>query len=74
MVGRIVVDDVLKHCALLHSICDLKAPQLNVQSNLIQEFRLNKFKWGHNTAEVTKNICSMKAYIMKWPIFPIPQQ
>ena len=31
MHGRIVVVGEFKHCALLHSACDLKATQMNVQ-------------------------------------------
>ena len=50
---------VLTFCALLHSMCDLKAPQMNVQHSLIQELLLYEFKLGHNTAEATKNIYCM---------------
>ena len=36
VVDNIVLIDVLTHCALLHSVCDLKAVQVNIQqSNLI---------------------------------------
>ena len=44
------------HCALLHSMYDLKA----VQMNLIWELLLDKFELGHNTAEAPKNICCVK--------------
>ena len=48
---------VLTCCAFLHSVCDLKATQMNVQHSLIQELRLFESELGHNAAEVTKNIC-----------------
>ena len=47
--------------ALLHSMCDLKAEQINVQCNLIQELLLYKFELHHNAVEVTKNIYCAKA-------------
>ncbi len=36
-VGSIVVVGVLTRCALLHSMCDLKAAQMNVHCGLIWE-------------------------------------
>ena len=59
-VGSIVVVGALTCCALLHSICDLKATQMNVPHSLIQKLMLYKFKLGQNTAETTKNICCAK--------------
>ena len=57
VVGSIVVDGVLTGCTLLHSVCNLKASQMNVLHSLIQEIILYEFKLGHNAAEATKNIC-----------------
>ena len=33
---------------------------MNMQHNLIQEVRLDKFKLGHDTVEATKNTCYTK--------------
>ena len=52
-----MVDGVLTY-ALLHSMCDLKTAQMNV--NLIKEFMLYELELGHNAAEATKNICCVK--------------
>ena len=60
MVGIIVVVDAQTHCALLHSVCDLKAAQMSVQHSQNHEFILYKFELGHNIMEATKNICCMK--------------
>ena len=43
-------------CALLLSLCDLKAAQMNEQCSLIQILMLYKFKMGHNSAKATKSI------------------
>ena len=43
--------------ALFHSVCDLKAAQINTQTSLIREFVLYEFELGHYAAEATKNIC-----------------
>ena len=51
MVGSIVVVRALTRCALLHSVCDLKATH-----SLIGEFMLSEFEVGHNVAEATQNI------------------
>ena len=40
MLGSIVIVDALTRCTLLHSICDLKASQMNVQ---LWEHGLNEF-------------------------------
>ena len=37
-------------CALLHSMCDLKATQMNDQHNLIWELILYELKLGYNAA------------------------
>ena len=60
VVGSIVVVGVLTHCALLHSMCDLKFTQMNMQHSLIWELMLYKYKLSHNTMEATKNICCAK--------------
>ena len=43
MVGSIMVVGVLTCCTLLHSLCDLKAAQLNDQHSLILELMLYEF-------------------------------
>ena len=63
VVGSIVVVGVLKHFALLHSMQDLKATQINIQCCLIQELILYKFVLGHNTTEAIKNICCAKSEV-----------
>ena len=55
-----MIISMLKHCTLLHFVCDLKAAQTNVQRNLNRKFMLYKFKLGDNTARATKNICCVK--------------
>ena len=40
----IVVIGVLTHCALLHTVYDLKASQMNVPRSLIRELMLYEFK------------------------------
>ncbi len=46
-----MVVDVLKHYALLHSMCDLKAAWMNMQHNLILELMLYEFKLALNTVK-----------------------
>ena len=60
MVGSIVVIGVLIHDPLLHSVCNLKAAQMSVQSYLILELICCEFELGHNAPEATKNICCVK--------------
>ena len=48
--------DSLTYYALPHSVCDLKAAQMDVQCCLIWELMLNKFEQGPNTSESTTNI------------------
>ena len=55
-----MVVGALTYCALLHSVFDLKATEINMQPSLIWELMLYKFKLSHNTAEATKNICYAK--------------
>ena len=52
MEGSIVVVDVLS-CALLLSMCDLKAAKITMQCNLMQELILYEFKLSHNNADAT---------------------
>ena len=59
VVSSITVVGVLT-CALVLSMCESKATQMNVQHSLIHELILYKFKLGYNSAEVTKNICWVK--------------
>ena len=54
-----MVVGALTHRSLLHSVCDWKAGQMNVQFNLIQEHMLYKFRLGHIT-KATKNIYIVK--------------
>ena len=61
MVGNIVLVGVLTHCALLHSVYDLKAAQINMQCCLIWDLILYKFELGHNTSQASKNICCIKS-------------
>ena len=52
MVDSIVVVDLLGCCALIHSMCDLKTAQINVQ--LIWGLMLYEFQLSHNVMEATK--------------------
>ena len=58
--NNIVVSGVLICYALFHSMCNLRATQMNVQYNLIWELMLYKFEMSHNSVEATKNIYCMK--------------
>ena len=60
MVGSMVVVGALTRCALLHSVSDLKAAQMNMHRYLIREIKLYEFELGHNTTETTKNISGAK--------------
>ena len=60
MSGSIIVIGMLIHYTLLHSVCDLKVAQMNVQCSLIWELMFCQFEQGQNTIEVTKNICCAK--------------
>ena len=57
VIGSIVVAGALSRCALVHSVCDLKATQMNMQRSLILKFMICVFELVHDTAEATKNIC-----------------
>ena len=56
----VVVVGALTHCALLHSVCDLKATQTNVKYSLIWEFKFYEFKFGYNTEGSNQIICCVK--------------
>ena len=60
VVGSITVMSALTRCALLHSVSDLKAPQMNVQYCLILEFMFSEFEVSYNVIEATENICCIK--------------
>ena len=51
---------IVTRCALLHSVCDLIATQMNVLCSLIWEPMHYVFKLDQNAAEVTKIICCAK--------------
>ena len=51
---------MLTCCVLLHSMCDLKATQMNVQCTLIQELIFYEFDLGYNAVKVTYKICCVK--------------
>ena len=53
----------LTHCALLHSVCDFKAAQMNVQRSLHWELMLYESELSHNAVEVIKNNCCAKSDI-----------
>ena len=59
-VGSIMAVDTLTHCALFHSVCDLKVALMNMQRSLIWELMLYEFELGYNAAEVIKDICYPK--------------
>ena len=54
MVSSTVVFGVLTLCTLFHSVCDLKAAEMNVQRCLIRELMLYEFKLSCYAAEATK--------------------
>ena len=56
VVGSIVIVGALRCCALLHSVYDLEATQMNLQRCLTREIMLCEFELSHNTAEATKDI------------------
>ena len=60
VVGSVVVFGVLICCALLHSVWDLKAAQMNMWHSLIQELMLHKFELRHNATDATQNFSCVK--------------
>ena len=74
MAGSIVVVGTLTCYALLYSVCDLKAAQINEQRCLSWEFMLFVFELHNKTVEATKNICCSKvegavddSTVIRWP-------
>ena len=61
VIGSVMVIGVVTCYALLHSICNLKSTQRNIQCSQILELMLYKFELGHNFMEATKNICCIKS-------------
>ena len=59
IVGSIVVVGALTRCTLLHSMCDLKVTQTNVQCSQIQEP-------GHNTAEAPPPKKKQEVLYKRW--------
>ena len=58
--GNVAIVGALTCCVLLHSLCDLKPGQRNVQQGLIWDLLRYEFEQGHNPTEETKNICRAK--------------
>ena len=57
--GNVVVGTLI--CSVLfHSMCDLKAAQMNMQYSQIWGFLFYEFELGHNTIETITNICWAK--------------
>ena len=71
MVGDIVVVGALT-CALVHSMFYLKATQMNMQRNFIQELMLYKTEVSHNAAEAANIICCVKRGKCSWSYLPNP--
>ena len=63
MVSSIVAVVALTRCALLLSMYDLKAVQINVQSNLIQSLLLYKLELCQTAEKGAKNICRGKGLV-----------
>ena len=61
VVGCAMVIGVVICWALLHSVYDLKATQMNVQHNLICKLMHYDFELGHNALKATKNFCCMRS-------------
>ena len=55
-----MVIGMLTFCALLYSMCNLKAIQMNMQCSLIWELTVYEFEQGYKGRETTKNICCAK--------------
>ena len=56
-----MVGGALIRCALLHSVCNLKAVEVNVLCSIIRELKL-----CHITAEEIKNFCCAKVESNRW--------
>ena len=69
VVSSIVVVSTLTRCVLLHSVCNFKAVQMDVQRCLIRELILYEFELDHNaSAEEIKNIWRVKEEnaVIRW--------
>ena len=61
VVGSIVEVSALTCCVLLHSVCDVKSAQMNVQRCPNRELMPYDIELGHHAAaEATKTICCTK--------------
>ena len=57
VVGRItLVVGALTLYALLYTVCDLKAAEMNVERGVMRKYTFYVFEFGYNAAEATKNI------------------
>ena len=63
VVANIVIVGVVT-CVFLHSMCNLKAAQMNELRNLIQKLQFYGFELSQSSAEATKNICCVKDQII----------
>ena len=55
-----MVGGALTHCALLHSMFELKAAQMNVQRSLIRERMIHKLQLEFNVTEAPKTFVAWK--------------
>ena len=60
MVSSTQIVGTLTHCALIYSMCNFKASQMNLQCSLIWKLIFNELEVDHNAVEATKNICCAK--------------
>ena len=58
-----------KNDALLHSMCDLKTAQMNVQCHLFWKLIFHKFKLGHNIREAIKGVLDYNTVIRQFKKF-----
>ena len=65
MVGSILIVGALTRCALIHSMCDSKTAQNNMQCNLIGKLAFHEFELGHYAVEAAKNfVWKVKAQLI----------
>ena len=55
-----MVVGALTNCVLLHSMCNLKATQMNMQCSVMWELMYYELEVAHDAMEATKNICFVK--------------
>ena len=74
-IGSTVIVEAQTH-ALLHSMYDLKAIQINVQCSLIHDFIHYEFKLDHNAAETIKKHLQNSDQMVQEILFKLkePQQ